>query len=85
MSCTHPPPPGPRTPHQCARSQGEDGGAIVDKLFAIRLATKLKCEESGEEVNETSSAYTLKCNIANDTNYLHQVGGGRGPGASARR
>lgn len=54
--------------------QESDGGSVVDKLFGMRMETKLKCEESGEEINEASTAYSLKCNIAGDTNYLHQVG-----------
>jgi hypothetical protein len=58
--------------------QEEDGGSVVDKLFGLGTVTKLTAEEGGEEINEKGLAYTLKCNIANDTNYLHQVGGGLG-------
>jgi ubiquitin carboxyl-terminal hydrolase 14 len=50
-----------------------DGGSVVDKLFGVRLRATLKCEESGEELAESSTSYMLKCNIANDTNYLSQV------------
>jgi hypothetical protein len=55
--------------------QEEDGSSVVDQLFGLKLVTKLKSEESGEEINESGTAYTLKCNIAGDTNYLHQVCG----------
>ena len=46
---------------------------MVDKLFGLKTITKLKCEESGEEISEGGLAYALKCNIASDTNYLHQA------------
>lgn len=46
--------------------------ATVDDLFGLGLATTLKCEESGEEASESSTSYMLKCNIAGDTNHLHQ-------------
>lgn len=55
--------------------QDEDGASVIDRLFGIPTAAKLVCEESGEEVSEAATSYTLKCNIAGDTNYLHQVGG----------
>ncbi|GBF93289.1 ubiquitin carboxyl-terminal hydrolase [Raphidocelis subcapitata] len=50
----------------------EDGASVIDRLFGIPTATKLVCAESGEEMAETATSYTLKCNIASDTNYLHQ-------------
>lgn len=50
----------------------EDGGSAIDKLFGIKTVTCLKNEESGEEINDSGVTYSLKCNIAMDTNYLHQ-------------
>eukprot|EP00882_Tetradesmus_deserticola_P025520 GHRQ01028039.1.p1 GENE.GHRQ01028039.1~~GHRQ01028039.1.p1 ORF type:complete len:300 (+),score=111.82 GHRQ01028039.1:751-1650(+) len=49
-----------------------DGKSAVDRLFGLKLHTKLKCEETGEEFEEDSTVYTLKCNISVDVNYLHQ-------------
>eukprot|EP00879_Flechtneria_rotunda_P001744 GHRR01001907.1.p1 GENE.GHRR01001907.1~~GHRR01001907.1.p1 ORF type:complete len:495 (+),score=192.81 GHRR01001907.1:202-1686(+) len=49
-----------------------DGTPMVDKLFGVRLHTKLKCDETGEEFEEDTTVYTLKCNINIETNYLTQ-------------
>lgn len=48
------------------------GASVVEKLFGIGVKTTLKCEESSEEFQESSTNYTLKCNISNEVNYLHQ-------------
>lgn len=56
----------------------------MDKLFGIRTRTTLKCEDSGESFDEAATMYTLKCNIANDTNYLHQVGAAGAEGLGVR-
>ncbi|KAF8058875.1 UBP7 [Scenedesmus sp. PABB004] len=58
-----PPPPPP---------QDAGGAPLVDKLFGVKLLTKLKCEETGEEFEEASTTYSVKCNISVDVNYLHQ-------------
>ncbi|WIA19265.1 hypothetical protein OEZ85_003900 [Tetradesmus obliquus] len=49
-----------------------DGKSAVDRLFGLKLHTRLKCAETGEEFEEDSTVYTLKCNISVDVNYLHQ-------------
>lgn len=48
------------------------GSSAVEKIFSIGLHTKLKCDESGEEFEESSSAPVLKCNISSEVNHLHQ-------------
>lgn len=43
----------------CALLQDESGDPMVDKLFGVKLQTKLKCEETGEEY--TVSRTQPKC------------------------
>ena len=50
---------------------GNEDGKIIQKLFGIELETKLVCEESKEEVKETQTVYTFKCNISQEVNHLH--------------
>lgn len=50
----------------------EGGENMVEKLFGVRTRLKLKCEESGEEVQDESTAYMLKCNISSEVNHLSQ-------------
>lgn len=46
---------------------------LVDKIMGIGTKLKLKCEESGEELElEPSHSYMLKCNIDGATNHLHE-------------
>uniref|UniRef100_A0A7S0WQE3 Ubiquitin carboxyl-terminal hydrolase n=1 Tax=Chlamydomonas leiostraca TaxID=1034604 RepID=A0A7S0WQE3_9CHLO len=51
--------------------KAEEGRSAIEKLFGIKTLLKLKCEESGEEQEETQSGYMLKCNIDSTVNHLH--------------
>mmetsp|Transcript_13021 Transcript_13021/g.39438 ORF Transcript_13021/g.39438 Transcript_13021/m.39438 type:complete len:533 (-) Transcript_13021:267-1865(-) len=46
--------------------------SIVDKLFGVKLRTSLKCEESGEVIEEDTTALSLKCNISIEVNDLSE-------------
>eukprot|EP00475_Leptophrys_vorax_P003554 TRINITY_DN12104_c0_g1_i1.p1 TRINITY_DN12104_c0_g1~~TRINITY_DN12104_c0_g1_i1.p1 ORF type:complete len:524 (-),score=61.62 TRINITY_DN12104_c0_g1_i1:91-1662(-) len=48
-------------------SQGE-----VDNIFGITFASKVKCTESGEESEESETAFMLKCHISTEVNLLHE-------------
>ncbi|GAX83581.1 hypothetical protein CEUSTIGMA_g11006.t1 [Chlamydomonas eustigma] len=46
---------------------------VVDRMLGIGTRLKLKCEESGEELElDTTRSYMLKCNIDGNTNHLHE-------------
>ncbi|MEW5311044.1 MAG: hypothetical protein WDW38_002790 [Sanguina aurantia] len=51
--------------------KGADNHQILEQQMGIRTHLKLKCEETGEEMEEDATSYVLKCNIENDTNFLH--------------
>jgi len=54
------------------QAPGGDSSA-VDELMGIESRLKLKCEESGEEMElEPARGYMLKCNIDSNTNHLHE-------------
>ncbi|KAH1048134.1 hypothetical protein J1N35_038918 [Gossypium stocksii] len=44
----------------------------VKDLFGIELASRIHCQESGEESFETESIYSLKCHISQEVNHLHE-------------
>lgn len=44
--------------------------SAIERLFGVRLSARLECAETGESVEETSTAYSLKCNISADVNHL---------------
>uniref|UniRef100_A0A2P2M920 Ubiquitin carboxyl-terminal hydrolase n=1 Tax=Rhizophora mucronata TaxID=61149 RepID=A0A2P2M920_RHIMU len=44
----------------------------VKALFGIELASRIHCQESGEESSETESVYSLKCHISQEVNHLHE-------------
>ncbi|XVF26924.1 hypothetical protein REPUB_Repub14bG0062100 [Reevesia pubescens] len=56
---------------QSLRSPGssENPDALKD-LFGIALASRIHCQESGEESSETESVYSLKCHISHEVNHL---------------
>ncbi|XWS12047.1 hypothetical protein CRYUN_Cryun37aG0057100 [Craigia yunnanensis] len=58
---------------QSLRSPGssENLDAVKD-LFGIELASRIHCQESGEESSETESVYSLKCHISQEVNHLHE-------------
>ncbi|OMO66356.1 Ubiquitin [Corchorus olitorius] len=58
---------------QSLRSPGssENVDAVKD-LFGIELASRMHCQESGEESSETESVYSLKCHISHEVNHLHE-------------
>lgn len=41
-------------------------------MLGVQFQTQLKCEESDETIEETSSAFALKCNITLEVNHLSQ-------------
>lgn len=58
---------------QSLKSPGssEDSDA-VKSLFGIELASRVYCEESGEESSEIESVHSLKCHISQEVNHLHE-------------
>lgn len=54
------------------RLRSEPSAAVVQELFGIELASRLKCVESGEESTETETTFTMKCHITADVNQLHE-------------
>lgn len=50
--------------------QDSEGNNEIEKTFGIGTKLKLKCEESGEEIEESSTSYMLKCNITENINHL---------------
>ncbi|XVF74443.1 hypothetical protein PTKIN_Ptkin13bG0110800 [Pterospermum kingtungense] len=58
---------------QSLRSPGssENLDAIKD-IFGIELASRIHCQESGEESSERESVYSLKCHISQEVNHLHE-------------
>ncbi|GAB4823352.1 hypothetical protein N2152v2_010398 [Parachlorella kessleri] len=44
--------------------------SAIKKLFGLDLHTRLKCEDSEETIEDSSSAYMLKCNISSEVNHL---------------
>ncbi|GAX83582.1 hypothetical protein CEUSTIGMA_g11007.t1 [Chlamydomonas eustigma] len=58
------------------KGQQHDNGTedqVVDRMLGIGTRLKLKCEESGEELElDTTRSYMLKCNIDGNTNHLHE-------------
>lgn len=58
-----------------ASAPGVNADARAKKLgeiFGIGLETTLESTETDEKSTETSEAYTLKCNITSDINYVHE-------------
>ena len=51
---------------------GEASPPVVERLFGVGLHTRLVCEESGEALEEGSTAYQLRCNISLDVNHLSE-------------
>jgi len=49
---------------------GAQPPAFLRSLFGIDLATRLRCEQTGEERAEEKTEYTLKCNIVTASTYL---------------
>ncbi|KAL6755985.1 hypothetical protein V8C86DRAFT_2658752 [Haematococcus lacustris] len=47
------------------------GMPTVEQVFGIKTALKLKCDESGEELQEDAVTYMLKCNIDLSVNHLN--------------
>ncbi|KAG1671301.1 hypothetical protein FOA52_010873 [Chlamydomonas sp. UWO 241] len=47
-------------------------GEDLDDVMGVKTRLKLKCEETGEEINETAISYMLKCNIDANTNHVHE-------------
>jgi ubiquitin carboxyl-terminal hydrolase 14 len=41
-------------------------------MMGVKSSLKLKCEETGEEINETAISYMLKCNIDANTNHVNE-------------
>mmetsp|Transcript_38368 Transcript_38368/g.85421 ORF Transcript_38368/g.85421 Transcript_38368/m.85421 type:complete len:521 (+) Transcript_38368:65-1627(+) len=48
------------------------GSSLPDQLLGVGTRLKLTCEESGEEFQEDSKMYMLKCNISQEVNHLHE-------------
>ncbi|XVF25101.1 hypothetical protein REPUB_Repub13aG0184900 [Reevesia pubescens] len=44
----------------------------VKDIFGVELASRIHCQESGEESSETESVYSLKCHISHEVNHLHE-------------
>ncbi|XP_022721505.1 ubiquitin carboxyl-terminal hydrolase 6-like [Durio zibethinus] len=58
---------------QSLRSPGSSENLdTVKDLFGIELASRIHCQESGEESSETESVYSLKCHISHEVNHLHE-------------
>ncbi|XP_021295109.1 ubiquitin carboxyl-terminal hydrolase 6-like [Herrania umbratica] len=58
---------------QSLRSPGSSENLdTVKDLFGIELASRIHCQESGEESSETESVYSLKCHISQEVNHLHE-------------
>ncbi|XP_039020641.1 ubiquitin carboxyl-terminal hydrolase 6-like isoform X1 [Hibiscus syriacus] len=58
---------------QSLRSLGSSESIdTVKDLFGIELASRIHCQESGEESSETESVYSLKCHISHEVNHLHE-------------
>ncbi|KAG4182978.1 hypothetical protein ERO13_A09G080500v2 [Gossypium hirsutum] len=58
---------------QSLRSAGSSENIdTVKDLFGIDLASRIHCQESGEETSETESVYSLKCHISQEVNHLHE-------------
>ncbi|KAL9230576.1 hypothetical protein vseg_005911 [Gypsophila vaccaria] len=46
--------------------------SAVKALFGVDLASRVYCQESGEESTEVESTFALKCHISQDVNHLHE-------------
>lgn len=46
--------------------------SAVKRLFGIELASRVYCQESGEESTEMESTFALKCHISHEVNHLHE-------------
>ncbi|KAL4309762.1 hypothetical protein GQ457_01G019290 [Hibiscus cannabinus] len=58
---------------QSLRSPGSSENIdTVKDLFGIELASRIHCQESGEESSEAESVYSLKCHISQEVNHLHE-------------
>ncbi|KAK8618777.1 hypothetical protein V6N13_132757 [Hibiscus sabdariffa] len=58
---------------QSLRSPGSSVNVdTVKDIFGIELASRIHCQESGEESSETESTYSLKCHISQEVNHLHE-------------
>ena len=45
---------------------------MINRLMGVGLHTQLTCEDSGESIQEDSTAFQLKCNITVDVNHLSE-------------
>ncbi|KAK5792569.1 hypothetical protein PVK06_033684 [Gossypium arboreum] len=58
---------------QSLRSPGSSANVdTVKDLFGTKIASRIHCQESGEESFETESIYSLKCHISQEVNHLHE-------------
>ncbi|XP_057522339.1 ubiquitin carboxyl-terminal hydrolase 6-like isoform X1 [Amaranthus tricolor] len=58
---------------QSLRSPSTSGSLnYVKRLFGIELASRVNCQESGEESMEMESTFALKCHISHEVNHLHE-------------
>lgn len=58
---------------QSLRSPGSsENPDAVKALFGTELASRIHCQESGEESSESESVYSLKCHISQEVNHLHE-------------
>ncbi|KAL1147639.1 hypothetical protein V6Z11_A10G068800 [Gossypium hirsutum] len=56
---------------QSLRSPGSSANVdTVKDLFGTKIASRIHCQESGEESFETESIYSLKCHISQEVNHL---------------
>ena len=55
-----------------SKAEGAADAALVQQLFGVGLHTRLVCEESGEAIEESSTAYQVKCNISLEVNHLSE-------------
>ncbi|KAK9741336.1 hypothetical protein RND81_03G098400 [Saponaria officinalis] len=46
--------------------------SAVKALFGVDLASRVYCQESGEESTEVESTFALKCHISQEVNHLHE-------------
>ncbi|MEW5311040.1 MAG: hypothetical protein WDW38_002786 [Sanguina aurantia] len=56
---------------QCSGEAQGSYHQVLEQQMGIHTHLKTKCEETGEEMEEDATTYVLKCNIENDTNFLH--------------
>ncbi|XP_074296054.1 ubiquitin carboxyl-terminal hydrolase 6-like [Silene latifolia] len=53
-------------------SSAGDNLSAVKALFGVDLASRVYCQESGEETTEVESTFALKCHISHEVNHLHE-------------